>query len=118
MFLSPAETSFQRHLCIGVFADVDRSSSSKAFPWKCAVSYTESFASQGCEGVLSCQGTIAPCITDCPSFIHRSYFLPEPVFWFIHHHRVFFLSQAIGYFEEKKRVTILLGILMNTFAVM
>lgn len=64
----------------------------------------------------SCHGTIAMCTTDWPSFIHHSYFLPESVFRFVYH-RDSFLSQAIRRFYEKKRVTILLGILTNSFAV-
>lgn len=79
--VSPEET-FQRHLCSGAFAGIDRSSPSKVFPWKYPPSY-ESLASQGCKHVLSCHGTIVTCAMGWCSFIHRSYFLPKSVFRFI-----------------------------------
>lgn len=47
----------------------------------CGFLRREFLASQGCKRFLSCQGTIATCAAGCPSFIHRSCFLPS---WFIH----------------------------------
>lgn len=77
----------------------------KGISVECAASYTESLASQGCECVLSCHGTIVKFAMG-GILLFIVYFLPKPVFRFIY-------ATVVSPFFRKQQQFFITRYLMN-----